>query len=167
MNIGITGHQKLNDQSLWDWVKSEFKKVVNKYDEDLIGVSSLAVGADQIFADTVLDNGGRLQIVVPFEGYELKFDRGEKRENYFRLLHSAAFVEVLDKRESEEAGYFAAGKRVVEMSDLLIAVWNGAPAAGLGGTGDVVEFAVRNNKKIIHINPETKSVTEIMSDIYS
>lgn len=160
MNIGITGHQKLKDESLWDWVNSEFNKVFNKNINQFFGISSLAVGADQLFADAVLKRGGSLHVIVPFDGYELKYSRGEERQNYFRLLHQASTVDVLEKEESEEASYLAAGKKVADISDLLIAVWDGKPAAGLGGTADIVQYATRNNKKIIHINPITKTVTE-------
>lgn len=160
MKIGISGHQKLNDESVWHWVKVEFDKLLENFSSDLTGVSSLAIGADQLFADAVLKNNGKLNVIVPFDGYELKFERGKDRENYYRLLNKAALVDVLEKEDSEEAGYFAAGKKVVDTSDLLIAVWDGEPAAGLGGTGDVVEYALKHKKKVFHINPVTKKTIE-------
>lgn len=160
MKIGISGHQKLDDDSAWDWVQIEFDKILKKFGEELIGVSSLAIGADQLFADAVLKRDGNLHVIVPFDGYELKFERGKDRENYFHLLNKAESVDVLEKEDSEEASYFAAGKKVVDTSDLLIAVWDGEPAAGLGGTGDVVRYAEQHKKRLFHINPVTKELTE-------
>jgi hypothetical protein len=161
MKIGITGHQNLDDESLWRWVKLEFDKLLNNFSGDLVGVSSLAVGSDQLFARTILESDGKLLVIIPFDGYELKFPRGKERESYFNLLHEASSVEVLDKEGSEEASYFAAGKKVVDISDLLIAVWNGLPAAGLGGTGDVVHYALQNKRKVFHINPMIQKVSEL------
>ena len=160
MKIGISGHQKLDDESAWDWVRVEIDKLLKDFSDDLIGVSSLAIGADQLFAEAVLERDGKLQVIVPFDGYELKFSQGNNRENYFHLLNKAKAVNVLEKEDSEEASYFTAGKKVVDTSDLLIAVWNGEPAAGLGGTGDVVQYAQQHKKKIFHINPITKKTIE-------
>jgi hypothetical protein len=38
-------------------------------------------------------------------------------------------------------------------------VWDGEPAKGLGGTGDVVGYAVQKGKDLIHLNPVNRSVT--------
>lgn len=50
---------------------------------------------------------------------------------------------------------------MVDRSELLIAVWDGLSATGLGGTGDVVSYAVRQRKKTIHLNPITQGVGEL------
>jgi hypothetical protein len=159
MKIGITGHQRLPQLSDWDWVNIEMHRVLEALDPPLIGISSLAAGADQLFAEVVLERGGRLEVVIPFEGYENTFTQPEDRETYLSLLASASDVEVLDKFGSEEEAYLTAGERLVDGSDSLLAVWNGQPAAGLGGTADVVQYARDNQKKIIHLNPLTREVT--------
>jgi len=50
-------------------------------------------------------------------------------------------VETLSFDEPSEEAYLAAGCRVVDMSDVLLAVWDGQPARGKGGTGNIVEYA--------------------------
>ena len=40
--------------------------------------------------------------------------------------------------ESSEDAYFAAGSYIADESDVLLAVWDGRPSGGLGGTGDIV-----------------------------
>jgi len=160
MNIGITGHQKLEDSSLWDWVNTEIDKLLSKETEPLVGLSSLAIGADQLFAKSILRSGGSLHAIIPFDGYELKFSEGIHREEYFRLLNQATQVEILEWKESDELSYFNAGKRIVDLSDILFAVWNNKPAAGLGGTGDVVKYAIDLDKKVFHLNPITQTVVE-------
>lgn len=129
----------------------------------LIGIGSLAVGADQIFAETVLSRGGALHVVLPFEDYERTFDLGEARDSYQDLLRRAACVEILPVRGNDEESYMAAGRRVVDLADRMIAVWNGRKAAGLGGTGDVVAYALAAGKEVLHINPTLQTVERLRS----
>ena len=152
MKIGITGHQNLDNQ---DWVKAEIIRILQCDESPLLGISSLAVGADQLFAQAVIECGGQLEAIIPFAKYDEVFkDAG--RAEYRRLLALASKKDVLPDSDSNEASYLAAGKRVADLADLLIAVWNGKPAAGIGGTGDIVEYALHAGKRIVHLNPENQ-----------
>lgn len=161
MRVGITGHQRLREPARWGWVRQEIDRILSSLATPLVGISSLAVGADQLFADAVVRHGGSLEVVIPFAGYEFTFDEGHDKQEYTRLLQHAAKREVLEKHGSDEEAYLASGKRMVERSNLLIAVWDGLPATGLGGTGDVVAYAVQRRKKTIHLNPVTQEVEEL------
>jgi hypothetical protein len=158
MRVGITGHQRLKDPARWSWVRRELDRLLPSFTPPLVGVTSLAVGADQLFADAVLRHGGSLEAVIPFDGYESTFSEEGDRQEYLRLLQRALSKEVLEKSGSDEEAYLTSGKRMVDRSELLVAVWDGMPAVGLGGTGDVVSYAARQRKKIIHLNPVTQEV---------
>ena len=158
MKIGITGHQRLRQSSNWAWVSVEMRKILSSHSPSFTGVTSLAAGADQLFAEIVLENGGYLEIIIPFEGYENTFAQREERERYLSLLAAAFTVEVLDNTRSKEEAYLMAGERVVDRSDLVLAVWDGQPSAGLGGTADVVRYALDCQKNLIHLNPVTREV---------
>jgi uncharacterized phage-like protein YoqJ len=161
MKIGITGHQKLDNPAWWYWVEQELNNRISEFlvesSNNLTGVSSLAVGADQIFAELILKVDGKLHAVAPFSGYEKTFD-AKGLSKYKNFIERASEVEILPAKSTDQESYFAAGKRVVELSDVIIAVWNGKKAAGLGGTGDAVEYARQNNKKVIHLNPNSKEI---------
>jgi hypothetical protein len=161
MRVGITGHQRLKEPAGWGWVRRELERLLSSFAPPLVGVTSLAVGADQLFADTILRRGGSLEAILPFAGYEQTFAEGRARETYTRLLRRALKRDVLEKRGSAEEAYLAAGKLVVDRSELLVAVWDGQPAGGLGGTGDVVRYAVERRKKTVHLNPVTREVSEL------
>jgi hypothetical protein len=161
MRVGVTGHQRLARASGWDWVRGELDAFLGSDAGPLVGVSSLAVGADQIFADLVLRRGGTLEVVIPFPGYSEKFMAEDDLREYERLLRAASVVETLRGGGSDEEAYMEAGRRVVNSSDLLVTVWDGRPASGLGGTADVVEYAARRRKKILHLNPLTRTVESI------
>lgn len=153
MIIGITGHQHLARAEGWVWVRAQIDSVLSQTSKPLVGVTSLAIGADQLFAERVLYHGGSLHVVVPFEGYEGTFHSASDREAYFRLLSTALHKELLPGCASAQESYMNAGKMVVELSDLVLAVWDCEPAAGPGGTADIVGFAIERGKSLIHLNP--------------
>lgn len=163
MIVGVTGHQYLDDQTAWTWIESELNSFLSNVEHPLVGVTSLAIGADQLFAEAILNNGGMLRVIVPFKGYELKFDVGYERNNYYRLIDKAESVETLEQKGSEEEEYMDAGKRVVNVSDFLVAVWDGKPADGLGGTADVIQYTKRQGKAVWHINPVSRTSTWLLS----
>lgn len=153
MKIAVTGHQRLEDAAAWAWVREEIRAALRELPGPHTGLTSLAAGADQLFAEAVLEAGGRLHVVLPFEGYERRL-AGIDHDRYERLLRLADEVEVLDGREEDaEAAYLAAGQHVVDAAEQVIAVWNGRPAAGIGGTGDVVAYAASRGTRVIHLNP--------------
>lgn len=158
MRIGVTGHQRLAEPEAWDWVRSQIDMILEHAASPLIGISSLAIGADQMFAESVLGHGGVLEVVIPFPEYEERFTTEREREVYRWLLKHAARRIVLDRAGSDEESYCAAGWLIVDSADLLIAVWDGVPAKGLGGTGDVVRYAEQTGKPVVHIDPIKRRV---------
>lgn len=160
MRVGITGHQRLPHDDDWMWVKDEMNKIIKELPAKVTGVTSLAAGADQLFADLILKNDGMIYVVVPFEGYEESFEELEDRNRYNDMRGLGMKIEVLPRKTSDEESYLAAGQKVVELSNVMIAVWNGKPAAGLGGTADIVDYALQKNVQLYHINPLTRTVTK-------
>jgi hypothetical protein len=106
----------------------------------LSGITSLAIGADQLFAEMILHAGGTLHVIIPSEQYEATFDTWG-RDKYRMLLVQASEVEQLAFYEPTEEAFFAAGKRIVDLCETLLAIWDGQPSRGLGGTADVVHYA--------------------------
>jgi hypothetical protein len=124
----------------------------------LIGVTSLAEGTDQLFTELVLETGGAIEVVVPFSGYERTFDKPADQEQFERLKHRAARIETLSVSDNPEEAYRRAGERVADLSDLLVAVWDGKPAHGIGGTADIVRYALSSRKPVIRLNPVSRRV---------
>jgi hypothetical protein len=119
---------------------------------DLLGLSSLAEGADQLFARAVLALGGSIEAVIPSAGYEATFS-GPALVGYRRLLKEAVRVHKQAFGEPGEDAFFSAGKYIVDNSDRLIAIWDGEAAVGLGGTGDVVQYARKRGVDVTVIWP--------------
>lgn len=140
MRIGVTGHQDIPPEAV-ACVTRGIIGVLESVKDGLVGVSSLAVGADQIFAALVLERGGRLELVLPSSSYESTFPHAEDLNRFHSLLARATTIETLSFAEPSEEAYLAAGRRVADSSDVLLAIWDGKPARGKGGTADVVEYA--------------------------
>lgn len=143
--IGCTGHQEIPDGARHA-VRAGIRRVLDDAEVPIVGLSSLAVGADQMFAELVLQAGGTLRVIVPSQHYETTFDEAG-RGRYHALLAAAADVERLDHPQPTEAAFLAAGQRIVEMCDVLTAVWDGRASRGLGGTADIVDYARRQGRR--------------------
>jgi len=116
-------------------------------------VSPLADGADQLAAEVGLARGFRLQAILPFERGLYREDFSpEGRERLDDLLARAGCVLELPGARSDSANaYVQAGRATVAHCDLLIAVWDGLPARGRGGTGEIVDLALARGTPIIHL----------------
>lgn len=159
--LGVTGHQDLDTQDTWDWVENALDSLLGSISDDIRGITSLARGADQMFAEKVMNHGGSLSAIIPFAEYERTFHIASDLERYKALLGRCADTTVIELRGTDEELYLAAGRLVVERSQVVVAVWNGKPAAGLGGTGDIVDCAILKEKHVVHINPGNRTTTFI------
>ena len=139
--IGCTGHQALSAATRRSVAAAIADVLATEVDDDLIGLTSLAEGADQIFAFAVLAAGGQLHAVIPSEGYDQSFTSFSARATYMALLGLAGTTTTLHFTTPDEDAYLAAGHEVTDCCELLVAVWDGQNAAGKGGTGDIVAYA--------------------------
>lgn len=162
MRIGVTGHQHFGDQPTTGWVRTAINHVLGEHVADLVGVSSLAAGADQIFAALVLERHGALEVVLPFPEYrEHSLPENDDRRLYDTLIAQARVDVLLREGRSDEEAYLHAGREVVSRCKLLLAVWDGAPARGLGGTGDIVNYAREQRRATIVIDPVRRTIVHI------
>jgi hypothetical protein len=140
VRIGITGHSNLTPESV-PLVADELRKVLSEFGEPIVGVSCLARGADQVFASVVLELGGQLHVVLPAADYRERKVKPDNREEFEALIGQAANVHLLPFETSNRDAYASANETVLADIDTLVAVWDGAPPDGKGGTGDTVEVA--------------------------
>ena len=159
MKLGITGHQQLPAQDAWEWVRHELTRLFAQQAAGGVeAYSSLAIGADQEFASIAIDREAQLRVVVPCSGYEATFKTRDDLARYRYLLSKASSVDLLDFPQPSEEAFMAAGKKIADTVDCLVAVWNGKEATGTGGTDDAVEYALSRATPVIHINPVARTV---------
>jgi hypothetical protein len=128
-------------------------------------VSPVADGADQIAAEVALELGWELQAILPFEraNYRASLANHGARARFDDLLERATCLLELpgDPAHSLEA-YVMTGRATVAHSDVLIAIWDGLPPRGRGGTGEVVQLALTNGTAIIHVPLDPGGDTRIL-----
>ncbi len=138
--IAISGHRGLpadTERLVEDALRAE---LAGDSGAGLVGLTLLADGPDTIFAKTVLAGGGSLIVVVPARRYRDGLP-AEHHATYDELLARAAEVIALDRLESDGEAHMAGSLVMLDHADRLVAVWDGKPARGYGGTADVVSAA--------------------------
>jgi hypothetical protein len=132
----------------------------------LLMVSPLADGSDQIAAKAAIANGYALQAIFPFSREQTRAEVPERfKQDFDRLAGSATCLLELPGTPADPLeAYVMAGRAAVAHSDLLIAVWDGQVPRGRGGTGEVVELAMSRGIPIVHIPVDpAKPVTLLWS----
>src|SRR3984957_3813641 len=118
-------------------------------------LSPLAEGADRMVANAGLSLGAYLQCPLPFheEEYCRDFASESSRDEFHALLAKASAVfQINGTHDAADVAYERVGRFVLEQSDFLIAIWDGEPAAGRGGTTQIVEEALEQNIPVIWLH---------------
>lgn len=158
MRVGVTGHRRYDDP---ERVAAAVEDLADQLVTRAIAAgshlevwSSLAEGADRVVASALMARGAALVAVLPLDPIEYASDftvPGSTSE-FERLLAAASHVLVVGAHaDSREAAYEAAGLAVVDACNVLVALWDGDPARGLGGTAEIVAAAERCGRDVIAV----------------
>ena len=161
LRIGITGHRDLGEEEVGfvaEALHDLLARLKKEHPKGLVALSALAEGVDTLFAEAALALSIPLEVVIPFEEYAKDFPPGPPRQHFEQLLAYAQTIHRLPYRKRSDDAYLAGGIWIADHSDLLVAVWDGQPARGKGGTGDVVAYARQNGNPMVQINPVNWSV---------
>lgn len=191
--IGVTGHRDIDsrDPRLTEIVGREMEQLrLRAADPHTSVLSCLAEGADRMVARLGLDLlGSELVATLPMppSEYRRDFYSARSREEFDELLAAARKVVVLVDGRTPPEGYqggarthryACAGAYIVAHCDVLIALWDGQPARGLGGTGQIVDWMlsgevppefsldasgnrldpVAGPGRVVHVDPATGAV---------
>lgn len=187
IRFGITGHRTLHDipalsSSLNDFLNTgyleafmpEARRATNTATNTLITfsiISPLAEGADRLVANVVLKRGGVLEALLPMpiEEYEKDFETVESKREFRELLAQSHRVKVtecgvpLDDPDYRQNAYLRVGEETVARCDILIALWDGEPARGVGGTADIVALALKQNKPVFIVSTSQPGKVELLN----
>ena len=119
-------------------------------------ISPLADGADQAAAEAALAIGWELQAILPFERQKYRASLSDEtaRGKFDRLVTAASMVlELPGQGKGDVDDYVMTGRATIAHSDLVMAVWDGQPARGAGGTGDVASKVIVSGTGLVHLPP--------------
>lgn len=123
-------------------------------------LTNLAEGADRLVTIAALDADLAIGAILPFprDIFENDFASAASREEFRGLLGRCTDLRELDgQREDAPRAYEAAAHALLDEADLAIAVWDGAPGAGQGGTAESVAEALRRGLAVVHIPVDGKA----------
>lgn len=160
---------------LEDVVREAVRNRLQKLDVGL-GYASAACGSDIIFLETVLEMGAEAHIVLPYNQGQFMEDsveinsEGRWRERFSDVLQRASEVLIASEQRMEGGVPFEyanlllhglASIRAEQLeTDLIpLAVWDGKPGDGAGGTASIVEHWQRVGHQV-----EIIDLAEILRD---
>lgn len=159
--VGWTGHRQLDDETaVAAAVEQVIATLVERAGvERLVGVGSVAKGADLIVAEALAERGVPLIILLPFARERFEKDAPEPvARRIDALVRTARCVGVADAQESDDLAYLETGTWMVDHADVVIAVWNGQERAGVGGTKDVIDHARELDRPVIVVDSKSAAV---------
>ena len=153
--LAVTGHMDLSEASV-PLVRAALREILAEVAAQgpLTGLSCIARGADSLFAEAVLHVGGDLVVVVPSEDYRQTKVKPQDGEQFDHLVAGASELIVVPFETAGREAYEAANELLLERADVLVAVWDGKPPTGKGGTGDMVEHAQAAGVAVRRVWPE-------------
>jgi hypothetical protein len=159
--VGVTGHRDLVADEV-PQIVGEVRDLFAKLQEahphtPIVLMSTLAEGADRLVARTALDCGAELHVVLPIQldSYERDFASPLSLEEFRELMgrsDGTTVITMADDGDAEAARvagpardrrYAAAGAFLITHSQIIIALWDGDREEMLGGTSQIVRFALR------------------------
>ena len=169
LRIGVTGHIHMTEEAeLEPLVRVQLQRVLGllqakRTDVTLTAVSQLADGADRLVVHAVRaeakdrDTEARVECYLPMEREEYAKVQGFKprsQREFEDILRDATVVrepEAGAQHSDRHEAYRSAGHLVVGRCDVLIALWDGKPSGGRGGTAEILTWAAARSKPCIWI----------------
>jgi hypothetical protein len=161
--VGFSGHRHLADMvGPARAIMTAVTELRREAPGNWIGLSSVAAGSDQLFVQQVFDQGLSWHAILPLP--RAQFQQDFTQEDWAvaeGFLSRADHVRVIGDSVSREDGYLDCGMETVNDADVLIALWDGLPARGKGGTAEVVEYASALGRPVLIIDANTFAVRKL------
>ena len=94
-----------------------------------------------------------LECVIPFPGQADSWEKADQRRRYNLL--TAADKAVITSEQYNRGCFFTRNRYMIDKADVVVCAFNGKS----GGTAYTVDYALKQNKIVIQIDPETSEVS--------
>jgi len=164
MTIGVSGHRldrvNVNDENLRRAITRTLRGFADEYpDHHFVILSPLAEGADRLVAELAmreLNASLHVPLPLPYDLYTADFSTRESVREFQCLVGQASFYYEMPMKfgsvrelalghdrtgnEARDKQYALAGAYIIQRCDRLIAIYDGQPEAGIGGTGQILRW---------------------------
>ena len=158
--VGFSGHRQLADPvAAARVIRGALEQLRQESRGEWITLSSVAAGSDQVFVAQSRALGFSWHAILPLPRAEFARDFSpEEWSGVEAILNQAEHVRVITENGTREDAYLDCGMETVNGADVLLAVWDGQPARGKGGTADVVEYAKSIGIPVLIIDAATLAI---------
>ena len=158
--VGFTGHRHLQDAAAVERVlRDVLGRLRSESGVEWLALSSIAAGSDMVFARSALALGMGWEAILPLPPAEFRRDFSDDEWRAVEaLLGEAEHVRVISDRGHREDAYLDGGMETVNHCDVLLAVWDGEPSRGRGGTAEIVAYARELGRPLILIHASSLEI---------
>ena len=169
IKIAVSGHRQLSNLPyLENGIIAAAGRINNAFSNHQYHVwSCLAEGADRILSQILVKRlSAKLTIVLPLPELEyIKDFKTDKSIQEFRYLKQMAEkIIVPDQIFARPLAYQVANQTLLQDCDLLVAIWDGMPARGPGGTSEVVESIRQAEKPLLWIHTVQEKNNNVLTE---
>ncbi|MCJ7624195.1 MAG: hypothetical protein MUO76_11880 [Anaerolineaceae bacterium] len=156
INIAVSGHRLLDDVGhLAQAIRSAGTRIRECFPDQRFQVySCLAEGSDRLLARELIKALAADLIAVlplPEKEYLKDFRTTESVQEFEHLKQLATNVITLEQEHTRPHAYQAANHYLIHHCEGLVVIWDGLPARGEGGTGEIVSIARQAGKALLWI----------------
>jgi len=158
--LGFSGHRQVaNPPGVARVIGEVLTALRTEAAGEWIVLSSVAAGSDQLFVEQAKRIGCSWHAILPLPRAEFAKDfSAEEWGKVEGMLATAEHVRVITENGTREDAYLDCGIETVNGADVLLAVWDGQPARGKGGTAEVVAYARDLGRPLVLIDANTLEV---------
>jgi hypothetical protein len=158
--VGFTGHRNLADPAgVAKAIRGALESLRREVPGEWIALSSIAGGGDQLFVQQARAVGLSWHAILPLSRAEFAKDFTPAEWSAVEeTLATADHLRIVSENDDRKDSYLDCGIETVNGADVLLAVWDGDPARGKGGTAEVVDYAESIGKPVIIIDAVTHEV---------
>lgn len=166
--IGVTGHRlqrlagsdlELLERRLTSLFGALEKSAKTNGKTTFALLTNFADGADRIAGQAALDLGWKLDALLPFppEDFARDFELEPDLAAFIAQLAQARSQSHMQPARGPDddgtEGYERAGRAILDRCNILVAVWDKAPARGRGGAAQIVAEAIERGIPVAVVDP--------------
>jgi hypothetical protein len=172
--IAFSGHRQLPQPGAVSLALRETFRRMQQQAAEHGGVLDLycsaAYGADLIALECARELGITIHLLLPlpeeefakdFAGHEAEWQKAQEFIAAAQRGENGGTFRVLRGDTQRPDCYHSQATRLVDACDILLTVWNGRPAAGLGGTGELIEMAHSLHRPVLTIPADAPALVKL------